>query len=175
METSPSPTTPSSVAVHYGLLTGLVSIIYLFVVYVARLESNTAVGWLAVVFSVGGIYLAHQTYKAQHGGFMSYGEGLGIGVLLSLVSGLLTAVFNYVYREFIDPELGERMMEAVRAKMEAGGNVSDEQIEGMVKMTAKLSSGPLGFAVGLVTAAVFGVVLALIVSAFTKNKRPEFE
>ena len=89
----------------------------------------------------GGIYLAHQYFKAQNGGFMSYGQGLVIGMLVSMVSGLLTGFFNYLYRTLIDPEMNGRMLETVRAKMEEGGNMSDEQIESAVNMTAKFSSG----------------------------------
>ena len=175
MKTAITPATTSSVAIRYGLLTGLLYVIFLFVVFVAGLEASTAVGWLGLVFPVGGIYLAHQHYKTQNSGFMSYGQGLGIGVLLSIVSGLITGVFNYVYRTFIDPEMNGRMLETVRTKMEEGGNMSDEQIDGALKMSAKFSSGPVGFAVGLVVAVISGFIIALIISAFTKHNRPEFE
>ena len=175
MKTAITPATTSSVAIRYGLLTGLVYVIFLFVVFVVGLEANTAVGWLGLVFPIGGIYLAHQHYKTRNSGFMSYGQGLGIGVLLSIVSGLLTGVFNYVYRTFIDPEMNGRMLETVRTKMEEGGNMSDEQIDGALKMSAKFSSGPVGFAVGLVVAVISGFIIALIISAFTKHNRPEFE
>lgn len=159
----------------YGLLTGLVSIIYMFVLFVSDLAANTAAQWGGLVVPIVGIYLAHQAYKAQNGGFMSYGQGLGLGVMLSAVSGLLTGVFNYVYRTIIDPEMAVRMMEAVRVKMEEAGNMTDEQIDGALQMSEKFSSGPIGIVLGVLVTVFTGFILALIISAFTKHAQPEFE
>lgn len=175
METNTTPVTTTSVALRYGVLTGLVSIIYMFILFVSDMTMNTAAQWAGVVIPIVGIYLAHQNFKRQNAGFMSYGQGLGIGVTLSAVSGLLTAIFNYVYRTFVDPEMAGRMMETVRAKMEAAGNMTDEQIDAALNMSEKFSSGPIGIVFGVLVTVFTGFILALIISAFTKHAQPEFE
>ncbi|QNP51020.1 DUF4199 domain-containing protein [Hymenobacter qilianensis] len=93
MENTSTPVSTTSVGLRYGLLTGIVSIIYSFILLAANLEQNTALSLLGIVILIGGIFLAHKNYKENNGGFMSYGQGLGIGVILSLVSGLLGAFF----------------------------------------------------------------------------------
>lgn len=175
METNITPASTTSVSLRFGLLTGLVSIIYMFVLFVSDVAANTAAQWLGLVIPIVGIYLAHQNYKLQNGGFMSYGQGLGIGVMLSAVSGLLTGIFNYVYRTIIDPEMAGRLMEAVRAKMEEAGNMTDEQIDGALKMSEKFSAGPIGIVFGVLITVFTGFILSLIISAFTKHAQPEFE
>lgn len=175
METNTTPVTTTSVGLRYGMLTGLVSIIYMFVLFVSDLMMNTAAQWGGLIVPIVGIYLAHQSFKLQNAGFMSYGQGLGIGVLLSAVSGLLTAIFNYIYRTIIDPDMAGRMMESVRAKMEAAGNMTDEQIDSALKMSQKFSAGPIGIVFGVLVTVFTGFIIALIVSAFTKHAQPEFE
>lgn len=175
METNATPVTSTAVGLRYGLLSGLIYVIYLFVLFVANLATNTAAGWLGLLIPAAGIYLAHRDYKARNNGFMSYGQGLGIGVILSAMSGLLTGAFNYAYRTFIDPEMAGRMMEEVRAKMEEAGNMTDEQIDGALKMSAKFSDGPISIVFGLLVAVFTGFLLSLVISAFTKYAQPEFE
>ena len=175
METTTTSVTITSVSLRFGLLTGLVSIIYMFILFVSNAATNTAAQWLGLAIPIVGIYLAHQNYKSQNGGFMSYGQGLGIGVLLSTFSSLLTTAFNYVYRTIIDPEMSGRMMETVRAKMEAAGNMTDEQIDAAIKMSEKFSSGPISIVFGVLVTVFTGFLISLIISAFTKHAQPEFE
>lgn len=175
METATPTTTTSSVAVRYGLLTGLVSIIFMFVVFATGQESNQAISWTSLVIPIGGIYLAHKAFRQFNAGFMSYGQGLGIGVLLTLISGILGSIFNYVYRTFVDPDLASRTIEAMRTKMEAGGNMSDAQIDQAVGLASKFSTGPIALAIGIVGSIIMGLLLSLVITAITKNPKPEFE
>ncbi|QKG51585.1 DUF4199 domain-containing protein [Hymenobacter sp. BRD67] len=175
MQTATPSASTSSVALRYGLLTGLVSIIYLFVTFATGQESNQPVSWLSLVIPITGVYLAHKAFKQLNGGFMSYGQGVGIGVLLSVVSGALTSVFNYVYRTIIDPDITTRTVEAARAKMEAAGTMSDAQIDQAMAMASKFSSGPIMLIIGLVVSVLFGLLISLVIAAITKNPKPEFE
>jgi hypothetical protein len=165
----------SSVGMRYGILTGLVSIIYTFFIYATGQFANQSLQWVGIIIPIGGIYLAHTAFKKLNGGFMSYGEGLGIGTILSLVSGVISTLFNYVYKTFIDTDLQVKVLEALRTQFEQKGGMTDAQIDQALSMTSKFSTGPIGIAIGLVGALVIGVLISLIIAAFTKNPKPEFE
>ena len=45
---------------------------------------------LALLLLIGGIILAHLSYKKDHHGELSYGKGLLIGTILSLVAAIVT-------------------------------------------------------------------------------------
>jgi len=175
MQTATPTATTSSVAVRYGLLTGLVASIFMFVTFATGQESNQALSWAGLIIPIGGILLAHKAFKQLNAGFMSYGQGLGIGVLLTLVSGIVGSVFSYAYRTFIDPDLTSRTMEAMRAKLEASGNASDAQIDQAVSMASKFSTGPIALVIGIVSSVIIGLLLSLVIAAITKNPKPEFE
>ena len=172
--TSTSAVTPTSVGIRYGVLIGIASIIFSMVLFMTNADQSPA-RWLGLIIIIGGIYLAHGFFKRNNAGFMSYGQGLGIGVIVSAVAGLLSGIFNYIYVSFIDPTYMERIMEATRAKMEEGGNMSDEQIDQAIAMSQKFSSGPISILFAILGSILIGLILSLIISAITKHSRPEFE
>ena len=174
MEINATPVTTTSVGLRYGLLTGLVSIIFTFILFVTHADQSP-VRWLALGILVGAMVMAHNAFKQGNGGFMNYSQGLGIGVIMGGISGVLSTAFNFLYMTFIDPEYMGRIMETTRAKMEEKGGMSDEQIDQAIKMVQKFSSGGWMVLFGVVGSVLFGFLIALVISAITKNSKPEFE
>ena len=174
METNATSVTTTSVGLRYGLLTGLVSIIISFGLFVAHQESSP-LRYASFAVLIAGLVLAMQNFKQNNQGFMSFGQGVGIGAVLSAVVGVLSGIFSYVYMSFIDPEVVGRMTEKIRADMEARGGMTDEQIDQAMAMSAKFMNGPFTLVAALLGTVLIGVILAMIISAFIKNAQPEFE
>ncbi|WP_210517663.1 DUF4199 domain-containing protein [Hymenobacter terricola] len=174
METNATPVTTTAVSLRFGLLTGLVNIIFTFILFVTHTDQSP-IRWLGLGILIGGMVMAHKTYMQANNGFMNYSEGLGIGTLLSLVSGVISTAFNFIYVKFVDPEYMSRAMDAARAKMEEKGGMTDEQIDQFLGAMQKYSSGGWGILIGIVVSLLFGFLIALVVSAITKNPKPEFE
>ncbi|OGX84510.1 DUF4199 domain-containing protein [Hymenobacter glacialis] len=174
METSSTPVSTTSVGMRYGLLTGLVSIIFSFGLFAAQME-DSPIKYVGYLVLIGGLIMAMRYYKASNFGFMSYGEGLGIGILVSAVVGALSAIFTYVYMNVIDPDAVSRMTEKVRAGMEEGGKLTDEQIDQSMAMAGKFMNGPFMVVAVVISSVLVGLLLSLVISAFIKHTKPEFE
>ena len=172
--TAQTPLTTSAIGIRYGLLTGLVSIIVSFATNMAHLE-QTPLKWLSSIALIAGIVLAQREFKQRDGGFMSYGQGIGVGVTVSAVAGVLSSIFTYVYMTMIDPEFITRIMDKARADMEARGGVSDAQIDQAMAMSAKFTSAPVLTIFALIGSVIIGLLISLLTSAIIKNTRPEFE
>jgi len=172
--TSTSGVTPTSVGVRYGLYVGIITAILSFIQLAVFTDPETPFRWLSAVVGIVGIWMAHKQFKQLNSGFMSYGQGLGIGTVLSAVGGLISSVVTYVYMTFIDSEYMNRVMELQRVKMEEKG-MDDAQIEQGMALAQKFSGGPMIIIWGVLGAIIMGFIISLIVSAFTKNTRPEFE
>ncbi|MBF9237128.1 DUF4199 domain-containing protein [Hymenobacter sp. BT683] len=174
METNATPVSATSVGLRYGLLTGLISVIISFGLFAASMEQSP-LRFVTFLVLIVGIVLAMRHFKEHNYGFMSFGQGLGIGTMISAVVGALSAVFTYVYLNIIDTDAVGRMMEKARADMEAKGGLSDEQIDQGMAMAGKFMNGPMMVVIVLVTSIITGVLLSLIISAFVKHSKPEFE
>ncbi|MBC5994666.1 DUF4199 domain-containing protein [Pontibacter cellulosilyticus] len=173
IETQPQASV-TSVAVKYGLLTGLVGVVYSLIIMVTDLGDNRILSSLAYLILIAGIVLAMKQYKTINYGYMSYGQGLGIGSLVALIFGLLTGIFTWIYTTFVDTEYMSRMMEKQREEMLSQG-MTDEQIDAGMKI-AENFQGPVTMILGAaVITLIVGFILSLIISAIMKNSRPEFE
>ena len=170
---SPAPSV-SSVALRFGFLAGLANVALSLVLFLTHTDQSP-IRWVGLLISIGAIYLAHTEFKKQNGGFMEYGQGLGIGTLLSLIAGLMSAVFIFVYVSYIDTNYLTHLMDVTRTQMEGRGNMTDEQIDQAMDMSAKFMTPTAMVIFSVIGGAFFGFILSLIISAITKNSQPEFE
>lgn len=177
MESTAATTTASttSVGLRYGLLIGLLSVLISFVSYTMQWQDSWAVRIISLAVSIGGIAFAQREFKLRNAGFMSFGQGVGVGTVAACVMGLLSAIFIYFYLSVIAPEMIAQLLEKARQGMEAKNNLSDEQIEQGMAMTAKFMKPPFMAGSTLVGSIIFGLIISLITSAFIKNAKPEFE
>ncbi|MBW3130520.1 DUF4199 domain-containing protein [Hymenobacter profundi] len=175
--TSTSTVTTTNVGIRYGLLTGLIWIIVDVIMRATGLSFKYSIYLpVSLLVYIVGIVLAHRYFKQYNGGFMSFGQGVLITLVLALVSGLMAGIFNYIYLNFIDPDYVARARADMEAWMSTLPGVQEENIE---KATANLNDekmkSPTQILSTLGSNGVGGIIMGLIVSIFTKHKKPEFE
>lgn len=178
MEAQEQGVIPLRFGIRYGLLLAVSGLLIDFLVRIAGFSFMTfsvAATLGALLVSVVWLVMAHTAFKRGNDGLMSLSQGLTIAVVMLLISGIVSGLFNYVYLHYIDPDFVERMKAGMVEFMERN-NVPDDQIE---KSTARMSKMKVGLGKALVSGVtsglMFGVVLGLVVSAFTKRNRSEFE
>lgn len=165
-------TTIKQVSLKWGAISGVISIAYFMIIIMADLLGSTGVSLLGYVPFIIILFLAHNEFKKEGDGFMSYSQGLGIGTLVALVSSLVAGVFNYIYTKFIVPDFYEQMMDKMVEIWTAKG-MTDEQIDAASSMMSKFQNPELAFFVGILGAVFMGFIVSLIVSAITKHNNPE--
>ena len=164
-------TTTTRIALKFGLIVGVASMIYSTILYVTGQITNSPLLWLSAIISIVGMVLAMKEFREDNGGFMTYSQGLGIGTMMSAVSGFLAATYSYIYNEFIDPTLRQQIMDKVRTDLENKG-MDDTQIDQAMAMSEKFSSPGLGFVFGLIGAIFVGFLISLIISGIMKKDKP---
>ncbi len=164
-----------AVAIKYGLLTGLLYVIFATVNYLTESYGNFFVALLiSIVISVTGIVLALREFKKQNEGYMTYGQGLGLGLMVSIIAGIISGLFSMLYIQFIDPSVPEKIVDATMEQMAAFG-VDDSILDGQ-REEIMTSFTPVKQLTSAISNAFFsGLILSLIIAAVMKHKRPEFE
>jgi hypothetical protein len=153
--------------VKYGVLAGLGGAVYLFLLHITGLATNTPLQLLGHLIWIGAIVLAHLAYKKANQGVMGYGKGLVIGIVTSAISSIITYAYFFIHLKFISSELLEVTMDRQAFALEQGG-YNEEMIE--QALASPMFTIP-GFVIaGLVVGILLGVVVSLIVAAITKKK-----
>jgi hypothetical protein len=163
-------TTPSTarVALKAGLITGLVMTVYSTVLSMMGLPQSSPLHYVTFLLLVGGLVYGMREFKEQNGGYMTYGQGLGVGTLTSAVAGLLSSLISTFYVKFVDPTLLQRTMDEQRIQMEERG-MSDAQIDQAMKIAESMSG--FSFIIATIGVVFFGFILSLIIAAFVKRER----
>lgn len=133
-----------------------------------NLAMGQKLGWLSLVISVAGIALGMREYRNEAGrGAMSYGRGVGTGVLITLWTTLFSSVFNVIYFKFINPGFTEAMVQFQIAEMEGKGvpAATIDQTEGMIRTMMSIPLMTLFGAFGIM---IGGVIVSLVLAAIFK-------
>ncbi|MEM6362387.1 MAG: DUF4199 domain-containing protein [Bacteroidota bacterium] len=174
MEELAEPASVKKVSMKWGLITGIVSILFFILITITETDTSPGVTWLGLIPFIILVVLAHKEFKTSGDGYMSYSQGLGIGTLISLVSGVVSGIFRYIWVKFLDDGYNDRIQEAQIRAMEEQG-LGEDQIEQALEISSGFTSPEIVLVIGLFVGVLFGFILSLIISAFTKNSDPSAE
>ena len=164
--------TTRSVGMRYGLFLGGISIVSFLVMAISGMRPDGPGRWISTVFSFVLIYLAHKYYKDNGDGFMTLGQGVGIGFWAGLVSSVTSSIFMYIYIKFIDSGFVDMIKETQIEEMQKRG-MSEEQIDQAMKIAGMFTSPEALLVFGLVFGTIFGIGIGLLVGFFTQKKNPD--
>lgn len=163
-------------ALKWGAILGLTLMAITLVMYLTDQSTNPLFSGLTIGAMVAFLILAMRDYRSQNSGYMSYGEGLGLGALLAAIGGLLSSAFVTFYNVIIDPTVQQRALDQAREKLEEQGKLSDEQIDQAMELSQKFQSPGFTFIAGMFGTLFVGFLLSLIIAAFIRrNKANPFE
>jgi len=162
------------VSVKWGLISGIVGILFSLILILGDLMLTPGVSYIGLIPFAIVLYMAFKEFKDQGDSFMTLGQSLKIGLMISLIGGLLLSVFSYIYGQFIDPGMADRIKDMLIEQWEAQG-MSDEQIDQAMKFTSYMFNPVIGLIVVLLKNVLVGFVLSLIIGAITKKNNPELE
>lgn len=171
MEETSQPTVKST-AIKWGLINGLISIIFFVIVDFAGMAGNQSLSWIGLVIFVILLFLAQKEFKNEGDGYMSFGQGLGIGTLIALISSLISSVFTFVYVSFINTNMIDAIREKSIADMEEAGR-SQAEIDQAMPFVEMFTSPAAMLIMGILMGVFFGFIASLLVTIFTKNQDPE--
>lgn len=160
------------IALKWGVITSVVIIIYTVISYMTGLFKNTTSSYLSFLFLLGGIILAVKEYKTLNNNFLSFGEGLGVGTLMSAVTGLISSLFSIVYMLMIDTTIMQQIGDMQVEQLEKKG-MTPEEIDQAMEVVSKFSSPGMLFVFAVLGYIFFGFIWSLIVAAVQKNEKPE--
>lgn len=167
------PVNANKAATKWALIYVLTAIIITYIIQFSNLDPNSSVKYLSYIPFIAFLLLTQKEYKDQLGGYIKFGDAFSAGFRFALFSGILLAVFIYIYLTFLSPEVLTKTMELQRDKMAEQG-LSNEQIDKGIDIGKKYGAifGAVGAAIAY---AIMGVIISLIGAAIFKKERSAFD
>ncbi|MCK9291662.1 MAG: DUF4199 domain-containing protein [Bacteroidales bacterium] len=152
-------------AVRYGLISGLILIVFNAILYIADVNLfKTGYSLLngVVVFGVM-IYFTYLSMQKSRdlnlGGKISYVQALGIGFVMLIITGYLTGIFSYLLNAVIDPDYITRQIDTFYQTWD--GIMSEEALDmALEKMESSMKPSK-----ALLTTLYMTPITSLIISA----------
>jgi len=159
--------------INYGLILGVISILIAVVMYVTNMyiEKSWIAGTLSFIAMTVIIVYGINEYKKSNGGYLLLGQALKIGVGIALIAGIIGAIYQFVFMNYIEPDFMEKMMQMQFDQMiEANPDMSKEQIDMSMEMGRKFSSPLITTAIAIVSSLFFGLIISLIAGLVMKKE-----
>ena len=170
-ETQPENQGLWKTSVIYGLYYALISIALTVVFYATGNMASTASQWLGVIVMIAAIVIIQIAYRKSLGGWMTYGQGLSIGLVSMVCASVIIAIFTFVLYKFIDPDLINQIRMMTEEKLYQQG-MADDQISTTLAFTEKFQTPAIISVMVIVNLAFMGLIISAITAIFTKKQAP---
>lgn len=158
---------------NYGLITGLVIIIYMLLTYLLDVERKSYLNMLPYVFFIGGIIWGSKTHRdINNNGYSTYSQALGSGFIVALFASLLVGIFTYILYK-ADPALMNELIaqqedELIKAYEE--GEINMDQYEQSLEFFRYIFTPAVIAIMSFVTNILINLLFSLIIALFIKRE-----
>lgn len=160
-------------AMYGGGVMGVALIIFSLLTWILGLPMNH---WSNSVITygilIGGAYYFIKQYRDQElGGYMSYGQVVGAGTLISVFASLLFDFYFWIYLSFLNSDAINQIKEQAYEQAIAMGQTEEQAIQGMEMMNFMYSPGGMVI-MGFFSTVFMGFIIALILGIFLRKNNP---
>lgn len=171
--------TPQDIIIRYGVLGGLVSIIYGIMSNLLGLSnpgSGLGMVLLGMVLSLsiyaGFLVAAVKKHREEDlRGYITFKRAFSVAFYTALIMGVMSSLFQMIYINFIDPSFIDGALEYSRNMMENMG-LNEEQMEEAMER-AREGYKPVRFLISAIIGTAFlGALTSLVVAGVLNRKLP---
>jgi hypothetical protein len=166
----------------FGLLTGTISVVWLFGSFTLFTWLSGKYGWaiqastirgiaglISIPIQAIGIYMAMQNVK-QITGLLTYGQAIKTGLIVALTIAIIVSIFGFLYCTVINPGYAEFMVHDAQKAMIAKGESQQDISQGSAAVREEFSA-KMQIIESLVGQFVTGTIISLVIGIFIKTKK----
>lgn len=138
-----------------------------------KINQGTWFGFIPLVYALVIYWLAIKAVRDEDAGkYLTYGKGVGTGVMIAVYSGLIGSIYAYIHFTFVNPNFADYLIEASRVKW-AAANMGDAQMEGAEKFIRMFFKPVIQAVFGFILTMLTGLIISLIMAAILKRNPPD--
>jgi hypothetical protein len=153
-----------------GMILALVCVVYTLLLYFFDLLFNQTLGYVFLLVQIILVFLLVKSYRDNilHG-YITYGQAVGTGVVISLYSAVVMAVFTYILYTVLDPGLTAKKLAFIEEMMLKKG-VPQSTVDTTMTLQEKLQTPLISSILSIFTGLLGGTILSLIIAIFVKKE-----
>lgn len=177
---TPDIVPPWPAGIRYGLLGGLIFIIYSLLGNLtgfgrpsAGIVSIMVFGLAYFVIYFGVLFWGIKGHRDEDlGGYIDLKRSIIIGVVIAVIAGIISAIFNYIYMTMIEPDMAANMVEEMTQMFEDMG-VGEEIYEAEIEKIEQQMDPMAALQQGLIGAPLMGLIFSFIIGLILKKQPGE--
>ena len=164
----------------FGLISGVVSSAMMFLTLplinrgVINFDNGEVIGYTSIFLSFLLVFFGIRSYRENNGGVISFGRGVAVGLLITLISSLFYVVSWEIIYFRIMPDFPEKYAAHAIAKVREKGG-SDAAIlakkKEMDRMKAMLDNPAINAAATFIEPFPVGLVVTLVSAGILRRRR----
>ncbi|MGB5386652.1 MAG: DUF4199 domain-containing protein [Eudoraea sp.] len=161
-------------SLNYGLILGVILLVFSIMLYsmdahYSQDPSNTVI---TILIMVGVIIWGIFNFRKANQGFLTLSEALKLGAGIGLVAAIITVIYTLFLSNVLDPDFAVKIAETTKAASEAGGQLSDAQIQQQYDGTINYFWITYPFI--LIFYIIAGLIIGLIGGLILKKAKPDY-
>ena len=159
---------------NYGAVLGLFLIFFAVVFWSLGLDNEQSivpsiVNNLVIISFIS--YAIMQYRDKINNGYISYSHSLRLGTTVAFFSSIIMALYTFFYMNYLNPDMVTDVMNMTEYTiLESDPNISDEELDIALSMTAKLMQPHWMMLTGVLAGTFMGFLYSLVISFFTKRE-----
>ncbi len=159
-----------------GLYFGVLLVLASLIPYALGMHLEPTAGYINFGIILLGIILfpilGMNKFKSTNNDFMSWGQGVKIGVGIVLIGTLISTLYQVVFTSFIEPDFYAQVEEVTRLALVDAG-LTEEQIDMQLEMQGKFQGTAIGYGMGILFMAFIGFISSAIIAAVKKKSEED--
>ena len=153
-----------------GLILGLVGIVYSLVVYFLNMYLNKAQGYVFMLVEFAVLFFLVKSYRDnfKHG-MITYGDALGVSIIICLYYAIIMAIFTYILYTVIDSGLLDKQLAMAEEMMQKKG-MPQSTIDAGMSIQRKMMKPAFMAPFSILWNMILGLIISLIVAAFVRKE-----
>ncbi len=158
-----------------GAKLGIAQTVLLLLLYLTGTMFKSGLSAISWLIYAAVIYYTLKIYRDRFmDGYITYWKGVGFGTRISMWSGVIVGFFYFLMIKVFDPSMADMMIaEAEEAYLAMG--LSETYVESMHDAIQRAANPWVLFFSSILNGLVYGFIVSLIVSIFTKRKGDPFQ
>jgi hypothetical protein len=153
-----------------GLIMGLIAVVYTLAIYFFNLLFNAYQGYVFYIIQSIVLFVLIKSYRDNYKNvIITYGQAVTSGVIISLYTAIIYAIFIYSLYAFIDTGLVNKQLAFIEETFVKAG-VPQTFIDSGLEMQKKILQPEIYAFTRLLSNFLGGTILSLIVAIFIKKE-----